>query len=172
MINHARTLLLNLPAVQGIPPDYEEYIPANFAPVVYSGHIAKLREALVPQAPRASACFRAYALMSIAQVPDFMPYVIRFDSRLTYDIMASKYMAADQPRASLPAFDMVAVFNAFNSAVMNGGISVFTSTQYADDVAVFKDTWTRNNDVKSRLAAGILATVYAMETERQHVLQS
>lgn len=84
MLNHARTLLLNVHANFGAPGD--EIIPNDFQPVTLNGSLTAVRHALFGAKPdRIMLNYRAQQLLAIVQRTELQEYVTKLDSRLTYD---------------------------------------------------------------------------------------
>jgi hypothetical protein len=171
MVNHFRTLLLNIVPPAGLQAGTfgEEYIEPGFAPLQLYGRLLQAHEALVPaRAPRASQNFYAYALLRLAGAPDFSKYVTTFDSRLAYDLDTDKYLSADQPRSAWPQFSIMALYTGLSGAMMSpGGTGLFDmAPAWSADMAVFRDVWYGNFPYREKVTAGMMATVYAMEGAR------
>jgi len=86
MINHARTLLLNVSGASS-QPQYvgEEYIPANFVPVVLPTYLQLPRRILFGTAPdRYFMNFRAQELMRYLHETELQEFVYQLDPRVTY----------------------------------------------------------------------------------------
>lgn len=86
MINHARTLLLNMPGRDSSRENPgEEYIPPDFAPVVLPSYLVSARRLLLGTAPdRYFLNFRAHELMRYLHETELADYVYRLDPRVTY----------------------------------------------------------------------------------------
>ena len=84
MINHARTLLLNLPAEEsGLPGEY--YIPPGFQSMVLPQALITARCVLFGTRPdRVMQLYRSCQLMSCLHATDLREFVIRLDPRVTY----------------------------------------------------------------------------------------
>lgn len=86
MINHARTLLLNVAGASS-QRQYpgEEYIPSEFQPVVLPSYLLLLRRALFGTAPdRYFLNFRAQELLRYLHETELQEFVYRLDPRVTY----------------------------------------------------------------------------------------
>ena len=86
MINHARTLLLNIPAnrTQMQDPGYE-YIPDTFQPVVLPSSIQLLRRALFGAKPdNYFLNIRARELLGYIHETELAEYIYALDPRVTY----------------------------------------------------------------------------------------
>jgi len=86
MINHARTLLLNVASDNGAPADFgEEYIPTSFVPVTLPSYIVTPRRILFGAAPdRYFLNFRGRELMHNLHQTELQEYVTALDPRVTY----------------------------------------------------------------------------------------
>lgn len=86
MINHARTLLLNIPANRTQMQDLGyEYIPATYRPVALSPSLAALRRALFGSNPdNYFLNVRARELLGYIHETELAQYVTTLDSRTTY----------------------------------------------------------------------------------------
>ncbi len=85
MINHARTLLLNLTG-PFIPSELgEEYIPEKFRAVTLTPEIDAVRTILFGGAPdRLYRNYRTYQLMSLLHATEFVSHILALDPRITY----------------------------------------------------------------------------------------
>lgn len=86
MINHARTLLLNVASDNSAPAGTgEEYIPPTFVPVVLPSYIVTPRRILFGASPdRYFLNFRGRELMHNLHQTELQEYVTALDPRLTY----------------------------------------------------------------------------------------
>lgn len=87
MINHARTLLLNLAGSPVTPYTYpgEEYIPTDFRPLIVPGWLQTLRGIVFGNKPdRAMMNYRAKELLPPLHFTELIEYVLAFDPRVTY----------------------------------------------------------------------------------------
>lgn len=84
MINHGRTLLLNLaPDVNNTPG--EEYVPPDFAAQVLSADLSKLRTILFGNdADRAMCNYRLRQVLFPIHASELAGYLTNLDSRITY----------------------------------------------------------------------------------------
>lgn len=88
MINHARTLLLNLSGI--IKPDStyfgEEYVPSGYVKLDYNPRLLLLRSLLFGRNPdRAKINYRLRELLNLVHsIPEFEAYLLNLDSRITY----------------------------------------------------------------------------------------
>jgi hypothetical protein len=86
VINHARTLLLNVAGATSSREDTgEEYIPATYAPVRETSYTLAVRRTLLGAAPdRFFLNFRARELMHQLHATELAEYVYALDPRVTY----------------------------------------------------------------------------------------
>lgn len=88
MINHLRTLLLNLNGGTNLPGyDYpgEEYVPSDFRPVSLPVAERSVRAALFGGGPdRAFLNVRALQLLTLVHASDLADHALKHDTRLTY----------------------------------------------------------------------------------------
>lgn len=90
MINHARTLLLNVKGsdtgLGGYPGD--EFIPPDFEPIVLPGYLQRIREQLFGSVPdRVMLNYRARQYMGLLASTELQEFVTDLDPRITYDIL-------------------------------------------------------------------------------------
>lgn len=97
MINHARTLLLNVSGRSGTRQEVgEEYLPAAFRPLDLPSYIQGPRRTLFGISPdRYFLNFRARELMAGIHQTELAEYVYRLDPRVTY-----------WPETALPFYDV------------------------------------------------------------------
>lgn len=92
MINHARTLLLN---VQG--DGYgghlgDEYLPPEFRPLTLSSSLQFVRRILFGTSPdRIMLNYRAQQLLALLHATELRDYLTALDSRITYDVASSAF---------------------------------------------------------------------------------
>lgn len=86
MLNHARTLLLNVKAPVFARAPGEEYIPPDYTPVSLPGDLQLLRGVLFGQTPdRSMLNYRAAQLMQVLHSTPLEEFVRGLDPRITYD---------------------------------------------------------------------------------------
>ena len=88
MVNHVRTLLLNLPAVpREVFGPGEEYVPPDFTPIYLSGPIAKLRTHWFGSDPdRMTANFVAHSCLTLLEASRCRDVMSSFDKRVTFNV--------------------------------------------------------------------------------------
>lgn len=89
MINHARTLLLNVPGASrpALGTSGEEYIPPDYTPVVLPGYLQKLRDIILGSRPdNLFMNYRAMECMRLLHSTEFREYLTDLDPRITYDL--------------------------------------------------------------------------------------
>ena len=86
MINHARTLLLNVSGASNQRQELgEEYIPANYAPLSLPSYLQRVRRILFGTAPdRYFLNFRVRELMAHLHQTELAEFVYALDPRVTY----------------------------------------------------------------------------------------
>ena len=85
MINHARTLLLNRPASFNAGLQNTVYIPEDYSPVVLPPDLVASRDAIIPPTnSKQNELDVVNVVMGIVHSPDLLPYVLKFDNRITY----------------------------------------------------------------------------------------
>lgn len=86
MINHARTLLMNVSGASNQRQEIgEEYIPANYAPLVLPSYLQSVRRILFGTAPdRYFLNFRVRELMAHLHQTELAEFVYALDPRVTY----------------------------------------------------------------------------------------
>jgi len=87
MINHARTLLLNLDGAAGYMENYpgEELIPANYKSLALPTYLNIVRNRLFGANPdRTMLNYRAAQLLRLIQATELQQYILELDSRITY----------------------------------------------------------------------------------------
>lgn len=171
MINHFRTLLLNMsPDNTGSSALGEEYVDPSFTPMILTGKLRTAHAVLVPNgASRTARNFYCYAWLCLAHAPDFEKYVTTFDPRITYSMDSGVYLSADTARSTYPGFQINTMYSGLASALFSPGTSLFDmAPDYKDDMALFKDIWYGGPSQKDKVTAGLMAVIYVMEGARIH----
>lgn len=87
MINHIRTLLLNLPADATFATPGEEFIPSSFSPVTLSPTLAMAHSILFGTAPdRLGVNIRVRQILTVIETSPLASYLTELDPRITYDL--------------------------------------------------------------------------------------
>lgn len=81
MINHARTLLLNLPSINSIQ---EEYIPAEYIPLKLPEELQRIHDFLFDPKSLDEMEYQTRQYMTILHGTKLEKYVLALDSRITY----------------------------------------------------------------------------------------
>ncbi len=87
MLNHFRTLLLNLPGRE-IDPSVpgEELLPLDYSPVTLPGGLLEVRQVLFGNgADAAMLNYRAWQYLTLVHATELEEYVLLLDRRITYD---------------------------------------------------------------------------------------
>lgn len=124
MINHARTLLLNVHGSTSSREDIgEEYIPAAYVPVVLPSYLQTIRRLLFGADPdRYFLNFRARELLSYLHATELADYVYALDPRVTY-----------WPEQSLPFYDTEKRVMATQSFGISTHAPMFQGDLFADN---------------------------------------
>lgn len=90
MINHARTLLLNLPSSSAAIG--EEYVPRDFVPIKLPAHLDKIRTILLGKnRDRPTVNFKVRQYLQILHSTEFSYYLYNLDPRITYDLRSKEF---------------------------------------------------------------------------------
>ena len=88
MINHARSLLLNLDGAPGYFPDYpgDELIPAEYHAIVTPTYLSAFRSRFFGVTPdRAMLNYRTAQLLQLIESTELQQHILALDPRITYD---------------------------------------------------------------------------------------
>jgi hypothetical protein len=99
MVNHARTLLLNLaPAPTGYSSaPGEEFIEPDFRPLQLPGYLQHIRNVLFGSDPdRLMLNYRGRQLLGLLHTTELVEFVLELDSRITYDTLPRDAFYASQ----------------------------------------------------------------------------
>jgi len=93
MINHARTLLINVHGGHGFTGTVgEELVPAEYVPVALPSHITSIRKILFGGTPdKEMLNYRARQYMALLHATELAEFVTDLDSRITYDLADEPY---------------------------------------------------------------------------------
>lgn len=144
MVNHVRTLLLNLPQAGG-----EVYVPGTYVPPLLPQTLRTARTALFGSpTTRAQLAARVDRLLTYAHASTLAPDITAVDTRLTYD--------PTRPAAATdPATDPTP--HAFAAAAADDSLeAVFTPTA-SDAEARWYAVWQSNETAPTRAVALALA---------------
>jgi hypothetical protein len=177
MINHIRTLLVNMAAVPSEEAAAgEEFIPLDFQPLVLETSLAATHNAIVPNSTgRAQRNFLAFAYLRLLHAPDFLEFVTEFDPRFTYDLDSQIFLRRESSPAQVFAFDAAAIYSRLQARVNKfeagrGGIFRPFADQ-GPNLTRLRQQWHSAENIVDKLSAGILATVYQMEGARRAIRQ-
>lgn len=96
MINHARTLLLNITGTTNAEPHGWEYVPADYSALTLTSYLSSVRAVLFGRSP--DSLFRNYRLrqyMTVLHSTELVEFVTNLDSRITYDPFADSELFDD-----------------------------------------------------------------------------
>ena len=148
MINHARTLLLNISPAKNHTADYTvaEYVPPDFTPIPVTPALKLLRRTLFGQNPDARFLnLRVHELMAYLHNTELAEYIYKLDPRVTYwpaanntfiddikqSVVVTQLAGAEQPLNIVGNF---AADNVIGRALRNYFITVETQTTDTPDV--------------------------------------
>jgi len=153
MINHVRTLLLNNPPIHGqIVGD--EYIPADFVPIVVSSTIAKVRMGLFGARPqRRTMNYRMWQLMSLLHATELKQFMLEHDQRITYDPGGPSPFDAVMDMPSLPE-----VVEQLEQLLAPSDCDVLFSDE--EPYLTFRNLWKDHDQIAYRLGGLLLAVAY------------
>lgn len=162
MVNHIRTLLLNMPA-QTAPGSV--YVPLEFTPVQVPAQLQPVRAALLPldQGPEAVAA-AVDAIMRLCSAPELEQYLIRFDARLTYTGAGDAALADMCGTAPASALDGVRTRIATLSPALF--TRLFAWPRYLEAMEVLKLAAVNTCEAPLRIAAVAMAFAYQLERVR------
>ena len=169
MLNHTRTLLLNLRAadVQALSPIY---IESSFIPVVPNPGFAAVTQALFPAGfTPADRVVLIDGLMPILHTPEFQPYTLWFDTRVTYDTLPPANLI-NLCRSTPPGLAAVSELAARMADIMpvgTVGAQLFRWPELQFLLDDLKPTWLQESDGLLRLGALVLAYVLQLERTRK-----
>jgi hypothetical protein len=136
MINHARTLLMNVPSLEYFPDTLgEELVPPLYEPVVLPGSLRNVRRLLFGSTPdRHMLNYRCRQLLGLVHSCELAEFVTDLDPRVTYDF-------ADEPY-----FDPLLFRATAESLVVPSGASaeiyLFGHADLPDRSGLMHRTWT------------------------------
>ena len=169
MINHIRTILLNMPSSGAASASGEVLVSSGFSAIKLYGAAAELQRSLIPSgASRDTANYRINGLMVLLHSPDFEPYLLRFDPRITYRISDFAYASEATPASGYPPFNLARLADNFSATLGKTGYNLFDFSEYQTEMQVFRNVWFGNLSLKDRFTAGVMALAYSMERIRQH----
>ena len=89
MINHARTLLMNVSGPSRLYSHYygEEFIPDDYSPVTFPGSLQAVRRIMFGSNPdRAMLNYRSRQFMALLHATELKQFVTDLDPRITYEL--------------------------------------------------------------------------------------
>ena len=159
MINHARTLLLNVKAEDAIGG---EYVDPKYVPVRLEGAHKVMHESLFPgeHTPTMRNERMGY-YGGFLGVPEFHRFLIDLDPRISYEPQTG--ISSDYQ----PIGEFHALYSSFVAAVLTDFMSAFRSSgKYREQLSELQSIWTKSFRDQDRLTAGLFALVYATEERR------
>ena len=150
MLNHAKTLLMNLSSHGRVEID-----PA-FQPLAIRGSLRILHETVFGVAPPANTVlYRASQLMKLVHGTRFVAYVTALDQRISYDPQSMEFIDTVTPTKGV-ADMLVELINAESvvTNIVSGRGEPFTT---------FSNLWSDHSAAPYRLTGAVLTFVYAMD---------
>ena len=167
MVNHVRTIVLNLQALQpGESAEFEEFIPRGYTTRRYTGALLNIQEALVPSTTsRSNKNAQLAALMQLAHSPDTVEYTLTPDTRYTYQLDAPTVVQArilgDLSRSS----DIHRLHGRLQAIVGTGsGHALFSLNGVPSYMQDLRDLWVSGQDTGIKVAAAMLA--FTLQSDR------
>ncbi len=162
MINHARTLLLNLPGRTKITGPYEEYIPADFISVKLPAAYSEIRNILFGKnAPRENRLIRTYELMTLLHGCELEEFVLSLDPRITYKVPGVAGTMHPRPHSLKALTDVV---NALEDYTYQNVHNLFVGTD--EKLRLFANLWMKHEQLQYKLGGLTLALIYQTEKAR------
>lgn len=161
MINHMRTLLLNLPAGTG-----DIYVPPSYSPVVIPQHFIKLNNAILTNSNNPEVLLSVVASwMPLLHGADFDGFSKAIDPRITYD---------PNNRKTVSSTDTVNIASLINrvvtAAVANAGAGQYglfrPFAHYSEQLASIKKVWDTSVRSEERAVAAVYGYIYQLERIR------
>jgi len=166
MVNHVRTVLLNVTAAKA--PD-SVYVSPVFRPVVVPQELQRLHKLLLSASTEEDEAQRLNTLMRLLHAADFEHYVLLPDARITYTAASQQdfFAAADD---SSTAIDFSQLYSLVQTEVQNldqnrQGLFL-PALRYPDVMAELRDLWNGSIAVIDRLTAAILALAFRLDALR------
>jgi len=161
MINHTRTLLLNLPSGVG-----DIYIPPAYGPVVVPPHFQKIRNAILTGSTNPDVLLTAVALwLPFLHNEDFKQFSDSLDQRITYEPAYRKMVNSYN---SINMADMLK--KVVSVAVQNAGVGKFglfnPFGDYEDELLSLKKLWDVKKRSEERAVAAVYGYIYQLERIR------
>lgn len=162
MVNHIRTLLLNMPAASA---PGSVYVPLEFTPVPVPAQLQSVRAVLLPLDQGPDAVVAAVdAIMRLCNTPELEEYLVRFDARITYTGTADAALADMCGGASASALDGVRT----RIASLSPGVftRLFAWPRYLEAMETLKLAAVNTCEGPLRIAAVAMAFAYQLERVR------
>ena len=174
MINHTRTLLVNLPDDGVVANCYDAYVEPGFRRVRPAAAVAAAHAAVLPSASPEVRKMQAFLYLQLMHRPDFLPFLVMFDSRVTYTVDDAGMFeeARTGVRAGLRAglLDCTRALGLLENTFVAGYAEMMAPGIEGtyDLVDGLRRTWASRLDGPTRLAAGLYLLVHRLEEARRH----
>jgi hypothetical protein len=177
MINHARTVLLNMTALpdfdsQAPLPPGEEFIPLDFAPLELPTTIKKVHAIIIPEnATREQRNYLGFAFMQLAHTPEFEKYVLALDPRYTYSFENDHFLQTVFYEGQPVPLDFQTIANKMLAEIvrLSGQRQGLFSpvAGYETEMEELGRLWRSDPSLTNRLVASVLALIYRIDEIRR-----
>jgi hypothetical protein len=167
MINHIRTLLLNLPPspTQG---EGEEYILESYEPPVLTSELIELHRVFFGEnLPRPTMNYRAKQLMMLIHGTELAPLALTQDTRITYWPFQGGQVWQAEPKALIP---VTALLDKLSPIISDNKYEIFHNPP-SDVYEVLHDYWYNHKVFTRRIGAIALALAYRIGELRNEMVE-
>jgi hypothetical protein len=167
VVNHVRTIVLNLQALQpSESADFEEFIPAGYTVRRYTGSMLGVQEALVPSTTsRTNKNTQLAALMQLAHSPDVVGYTLAPDPRYTYRLNESDVVQARILGSLSRSSDIHRLHGRLQAIVgASNGHALFSLTGVPSYMEELRELWVSGQDTGIKVVAAMLA--FTLQSDR------
>ena len=163
MVNHVRTVLLNVTAAKA--PD-SVYISPVFRPVVIPQELQRLQKLLLAASTGEAESQRINTFMRLLHAADFEHYVLLPDARITYTVAGQQDFFAAAVDSST-VIDFAQLYSLVQTELQDldqNRQSLYAPVlDYPDVMAELQDLWNGSIAIIDRLTAAILALAYRLD---------
>lgn len=171
MINHTRTLLVNNRVT-----DSPVYMPPDFSPVLLSGTPLHTIDTLLFPADTVKARMSMVdSILPLLHRPELMPYVLAFDSRITYDPVQRGNVSVTRFIQSVVSTPASSTLTTITNNILTQqaiqmaapGLFIWQEYPYREwELGQLRRAWTSTQDRLLSAGALLLAFVYQIEKIR------
>ncbi len=170
MINHTRTLLLNISAGSASLEDDltgEEFIDPAFVPKILPNQLKGLYVTFVPEvSTRTRKNYLGFVYMQLLHAPEFEADTLAPDPRFTYKLSEDEFFEIGLAESA--PLDLASVHERSRVEVMqlqNQQFDLFSiKGPREDEMAELKNVWNATTSMFDRVAATVLALTYHLDT--------